>query len=196
MNLAKVVASSLTILSADSALWRPSYRIRPPLCLKVRFVLPSLCSPPHRRSSSLPHVLPFVLLPNFKLFTETPWLVGDRNRVKDFASSPPGQNISPRLYRSQSIQDQLNKTPRVNPHWGHSLSRSHGGNDWPLPASPTSSSPTYISPLTPTVAQQAMFTAGLTNEQAFPETGGPKKRGPKPKNEPAATVKLGIEIVY
>jgi len=41
-----------------------------------------------------------------------------------------------------------------------------------------------------------MFTSGLTNEQAFPETAGPKKRGPKPKNEPALTVKLGREIVY
>lgn len=94
------------------------------------------------------------------------------------------------LYRSQSIQEQLNRTtPKITPaHWGHLSSKSLGGNDWPLPASGTTIPNTYTIPSEDGQMMDFTMTGNVGNDQFNPPQNLPKKRGPKPKNEPAATV--------
>jgi hypothetical protein len=85
--------------------------------------------------------------------------------------------------RSQSTSADFVKPPPVKPQWGHSHSKSHG-NDWPLPA--LSESTAGSSAGSPGVAW--MFFSDEKSD--LPLDAGPKKRGPKPKGEPAATVWL------
>jgi hypothetical protein len=132
------------------------------------------------------HADPFPHFPcPVKQLTET-------NRAIDNTNTLNAPNIAPsRLARSQSINDQLSKTPRVSPNWGHSLSRSYGGTDWPLPASSESTS-AVSTPLSLPQPQPPhdMYAVALSNETPWTDQAGAKKRGPKPKNEPAATVTL------
>lgn len=117
----------------------------------------------------------------------------DQNNSTESSDSAPSKNQRSRLFRSQSITDQLNKTPRVAPNWGHSLSKSYGGNDWPLPASKATnpgSSPHFAGLVT---LENNMYSMDVVNEQARPASKAPKKRGPKPKNEPAASVTMGLK---
>jgi hypothetical protein len=117
-------------------------------------------------------------------------------RTSEFHDTPTGNNShqASRLYRSQSITEQLNKTPRVTPNWGHSLSKSYGGNDWPLPASESSTASTPGS-IGPPIVHTGMFAVESSNDQLWSDSTGQKKRGPKPKNEPAATVILLIKVL-
>lgn len=113
---------------------------------------------------------------------------GQENNSPDDTITPLA-NPSSRLFRSQSIQDQLNRPPRVTPaHWGHSLSKSYGGNDWPLPASGSIGSPTFSNG--PAEKGEPMDVTPIPSDQLWPSSNTAKKRGPKPKNEPAATVRL------
>ena len=111
-------------------------------------------------------------------------------RTGKFHGTPVSNNSNQasRLYRSQSITEQLNKTPRVTPNWGHSLSKSYGGSDWPLPASQSSTTVSSPGSIGPPTIQRAMFGVDSSNEQLRSDSTGPKKRGPKPKNELAMTV--------
>jgi len=111
----------------------------------------------------------------------------DRSLSEDTVTPFPPTS-SQKLHRSHSIQDQLNRPPKVNPaQWGHSISKSYGGNDWPLPATGNNpNSPTFSSG-TAENGRTMEFTA-LSNDQLWPAQNAPKKRGPKPKNEPATTV--------
>jgi len=120
---------------------------------------------------------------------------GGTLRTGDSLATPSTNNqasssSSSRLFRSQSITEQLNKTPRVTPNWGHSLSKSYGGSDWPLPASESSTNTAVSTPgsVGYSTIKKDMYTASDTSDQLWSEQNGPKKRGPKPKNEPATTV--------
>jgi hypothetical protein len=124
--------------------------------------------------------------PNFKLqrdVTDTSATVDPDNPI--LASQ---RDQSARLFRSQSITDQINKTPRVTPHWGHSLSRSYGGNDWPLPASDSTTAASTPGSSGFSGTPKEMFSLGFGGDDPIFAEHGPKKRGPKPKNEPALTV--------
>jgi hypothetical protein len=105
---------------------------------------------------------------------------------EDTASTPLPATLAQKHQRSQSIEDQLHRTPKVNPtQWGHSLSKSYGGSDWPLPTPGNINSPPF-SGSSPENGQAMDFKALVPDQWTIQST--PKKRGPKPKNEPAATV--------
>ena len=154
-----------------------------------------LKAPQSPNSQIFPPTLP-LSPPNFKSAKLKPTDTEEEksgSEVETYNTNTPQFSQPSRVhFRSQSISDQLNKTPRVTPNWGHSLSKSYGGSDWPLPASDNSTAvSTPASTLAPNI-HTPMFSTPASNDPLWSEqqSNGPKKRGPKPKNEPAATVKL------
>jgi hypothetical protein len=134
--------------------------------------------------------------PNFKSsYAKPDALGGDQEHCPSNPFQlPVATTQSPRLYRSPSFTDQLNQSPRYPPPWGHTLPKAYSGTDWPLPPeaddSTTSNSTPGDTGITGT--HQGMFSfSPMTEDKASdPERPAPKKRGPKPKNEPAQSVSL------